>query len=71
MTPFEAKGWTKDMKFEVCPDYFSANVHQEGTVVWLYEDDGTDFLAFTDGVRPDYYYFWELKPIPGAVSTNG
>lgn len=71
MTPFEARGWTKDTKFEVRPEECRSTVHQKGTVVWLYEDDGTDCPAFTDGVDYYYYDFWELEPIPDVMSVNG
>lgn len=63
MTPFEAKGWTKDMKFVVIPDEGRILVHKKGTIVWLEEDDGTRCPVFTDGTDEYAYELWELEPI--------
>lgn len=63
MTPFEARGWTKDTKFKVTPDEWRVGGHKEGTIVWLMADDGTDRPAFTDGTDWYYYAFRELEPI--------
>lgn len=63
MTPFEAKGWTKDTKFVVTSDKSRKWVYKKGTVVWLKEDDGTDCPAFTNGTGWCYYDFWELEPV--------
>lgn len=71
MTPFEAKGWTKDMKFVVIPDEGRRYCHKKGTIVWLMEDDGTDCPAFTDGINCYYYDFWELEPVSAVKSING
>lgn len=72
MTPFEAKGWTKDMKFKVIT--ITDDVWTAGTIVWLQEDDGTALPYFSDGEVKHHLYIYEVEPIvtgPVVVSVNG
>lgn len=73
MTPFEAKGWTKDTKFKVV-DKTGCRGFEVGAVVWLDFDDSTLVPRFTDGRDRWYCSIDQVEPIatgPVIVSVNG
>lgn len=73
MTPFEARGWTKDTKFKVV-DKTGCRGFEVGTVVWLDFDDSTLVPRFTDGRDRWYCSIDQVEPIvtgPVAMSVNG
>lgn len=71
LTPFQQKGWTGDMLFEVIAD----GQFEAGTLVTLFKDDGTDYLPVRQVSEPegrlvgDYIYIDYLKPV-GYVTDN-
>ena len=62
MTPFEAKGYTKDTVFRVVK---AAPMFPVGTQVKLWRDDGTDIPFFTDGTVTGFVNLRYLKYVSG------
>ena len=62
MTPFEAKGYTKDTVFRVTTD---APRFLAGTQVMLAKDDGTDTPYFTDGSVYGFVKLHHLEHVSG------